>query len=233
MSAKFSEEDCWNLIRACEDEGGRIRNATLHVKIREESPSFFTIVKKLLNETFEEKEGRVFIHWDKTKGEQANTCVMVVKFNQTPSTHFVAVARKIYEISSFAASNNVSADCTICYDAQNRYITFKNIHYPPRSSECKVIEGPIKPFKAVTENKKTFFFETLVELEKFMQEVPNIKAYTWDSKIKKWVPWARIERTEDSLEVIIPTPKEVVRINIDLHSGKIKTKKLEKSDFIS
>lgn len=228
MVTKLSEEDCWNLIRTCEDEGGRIRSATLHVKIREESPSFFTIVKRLLDEIFEEKEGRVLIRWSKTKDEQANTCIMMVKFNQTPSTHFVAVARKIYEVSSFATLNTVSADCTIFYDAKNKYITFKNIHYPPRSSECKIVEGPIKPFKAITRDKKTFFFETPVELEKFMQEVPNIKAYTWDSKTKKWVPWAHIERVKDSLEVTIPTTKGVVKIDINLHTGEIKTKKLEK-----
>ncbi|MCD6164855.1 MAG: hypothetical protein J7J30_05435 [Candidatus Odinarchaeota archaeon] len=228
MTAKFSEEDCWNLIRTCEDEGGRIHNATLHIKIKEESPSFFTIVKKLLDEVFDEKEGRVFVRWDKIRKESTNMCIIMVSFDQTPSTHFVAVARKIYEVSSFATSSTVSADCTIYYDAQNRYITFKNIHYPPRSSECKIIEGPIKPFKAITEDKKTFFFENLVELEKFMQEVPNIKAYTWDSKIKKWVPWAHIEKAEDSLKVTIPTPKGIVKIAVDLHTGKVTTKKLEK-----
>jgi len=228
MATKFSEEDCWNLIRTCEDQDGRIYSATLHIKVKEESPSFFTIVKKLLDEIFEEKGGRIFIRWDKTKKESANTCVMMINFNQTLSTHFVAVARKIYEVSSFATSNTVSADCTIYYDAKNRYITFKNIHYPPRSSKSKIFEGPIKPYKAVTHDKKTFFFETLVELEKFMQEVPNIKAYTWDSRTKKWVPWARIDRAEDSLKITIPTPKGIVKINIDLHAGKIKTKKLER-----
>lgn len=228
MESKFSEEGCWNIIRTCEDGGGRIQTAALHIKIREEAPSFFTITKKLLDEVLEEKSGRIIIRWDKSKRHPANICVITVNFNQTPSTHFVAVARKIYEISSFASSSTVSADCTIYYDSENRYVVFKNIHYPPRSFKCNVIEGPIKPFKAVTQDSKTFFFETLDELEKFLEEVPHIKAYTWDSKTKKWVPWARIERAEDNLKVTIPTVKGVIRINVDLHTGKVKTKMLEK-----
>ena len=73
-----------------------------------------------------------------------------------------------------------------------------------------------------------FFFETLDELEKFLREVPHIRVYTWDSKTGKWVSWARVKRVEDNLQVTIPTVKGVVKINIDLQTGKIATKSLEK-----